>query len=114
MNNVSRILCLVACVGAVVGADAPSVKELIRQLNSSDINKKELAAQELGEMGSAAEPAIGPLLDALNDELPYVRIHCAQALAKIGEPALPALIKAMKNVNVEVRTTAAKALGKWG
>jgi HEAT repeat protein len=114
MTKILRLLCLVTCMIGVARADEPSVKDLIRELNSSDIDKKEHAAQALGEMGPAAKPAIQALLDALNDELPYVRMQCAQALAKIGTPALPALIKAMKNVNAEVRSTAAAALGKWG
>jgi HEAT repeat protein len=110
-----RILLLLFCIHPRLFAEAqPSIKDLIHQLNSGDIDEKERAAKALGDLGPAAKPAIGALQNALNDELPYVRIHSAEALAKIGPAALPALIAAMKNVNAEVRSSAATGIGNSG
>ena len=92
----------------------PSVKDLIHQLQSGDSDEEERAAKALGNFGLAAQPAMGALQKALNDEFPFVRLHSIEALANIGSPALPALIAAMKNVNVEVRAHAATALGSLG
>jgi HEAT repeat protein len=109
------LVLLLSCVRSLVHAeDQPTVKDLIQQLQSGDIDEKERAAKELGDMGADAAPAIGALQQTLNDELPYVRIRSAEALTKIGPAALPALMAAMKNANAEVRSIIATGIGNAG
>lgn len=45
---------------------------------------REIAANQLGDMRSAASPAVGALLAALGDESKYVRASAARALGRIG------------------------------
>ncbi|MBL8795873.1 MAG: HEAT repeat domain-containing protein, partial [Planctomycetia bacterium] len=69
----------------------------------------------LKHMGSAAQPALQPLLDALQtkgDE--DLRRHCGDALANIGEPAVPKLIETMGDKNFAVQFPARTALKKIG
>ena len=72
-----------------------NVRGLIKALAySKDAGISVAAALALVEI---REPAIEPLIHALNEENEDVRQAAAEALAKIGEPAIPPLIAALKH-----------------
>jgi len=59
--------------------------------------------------------SVWPLVSALRDEEPSVRIKAAEELGNVGNPrAVRALIVALKDENKTVRGSAAEALGKIG
>jgi HEAT repeat protein len=67
------------------------------------------AAEELGRMGRTA--AVGPLIEALSDENPWVRSQAAHALGRLEDcRAVPALLRALESENPLVREAAAQAL----
>lgn len=102
------------------------------------------AATALGNVAGAGEEAVKPLIEALHDRDPRVRMAATNglsamgapavpvlataleddretayaaagvALSRMGEVALPALIKALDHPKVTVRYTACLALGKMG
>ncbi len=115
MTKTLLAICLIPCLCSVAPADTKhDVSDLIHRLQTGDTDEKERAAEALGALGSEAAGAVNALRQALNDDLPYVRIRSAEALAKIGPAAIPAFIDALKNENTEVRATAANALGRYG
>ncbi len=66
----------------------------------------------LMEIGKAAIPAV---LEALQDEEPFVRRSAVRTLVEIADrTAIPALTKALKDRDEDVPTLAAEALGKIG
>jgi len=89
-------------------------RRLTPLLKGTDTDQREHAAEALGALGAAAEPAIPVLQANLSDDFPYVRIHSAEALSHIGAAAIPAFIEALKNDNNEVRMVAAQALAHLG
>src|SRR5665648_1160596 len=67
------------------------------------------AAVALGKIG---DPALEPLLGALKDKNPHVRILAAVALEELENPkAVEALIAALQDENIDVQASAARALG---
>jgi len=60
------------------------VRRLIAQLRDDDEARRAAAARELGELGTAASPAILPLVTALEDRSPLVRRAAAEALATMS------------------------------
>jgi PKD repeat protein len=60
------------------------------------------------------EPAVGLLIQTLEDEDWDVRDAAKEALVKIGEPAVEPLIQALNHEDDRVRELAAEALGKIG
>ena len=76
---------------------------------------REYAALTIGDLGSAAVPAVSALCDALSDSVWYVRSSVAQVLGKIGpaaQTACPFLIHCLEDVEIEVRIAAVTALGR--
>jgi len=72
--------------------DEAAVPDLTRQFEDADSGVRFWAAQGLLIRGrKAVAAAHGPLVAALADPSPYVRITAAEALARFGEPADEAL-----------------------
>ncbi len=92
------------------------IQRLISQLTVPDVNDRIYAAQELGEIGSAAKDAVPSLIKALKDEDEVVRICAAEALRRIGElkAQVSTLIELLKGSNKYVCSLAAETLGKLG
>ena len=68
------------------------------------------AAVALGKIG---DPALEPLIGALKDKNPHVRVLAAVALEELENPkAVEALIAALKDENLDVQSSAARALGE--
>ena len=92
------------------------IQRLLSQLTVPDVNDRIYAAQELGEIGSAAKDAVPSLIKALKDEDEVVRICAAEALRRIGElkAQVSTLIELLKGTNKYVCALAAETLGKIG
>jgi len=82
-------------------------------LSAGDPAVRRSASDALGDLGSAAGPAVPALTRTLADEDASVRQSAAQALGKIGPAstsAVPALTAALDDPDPEVRASAADAL----
>ena len=88
------------------------IKELTAQLGdeqASDHNKTVNSLREIGQ------PAVGPLIEVLNDTSSRGRGNAAFALGQIGDPrAVRALITALEDKSDSVSSSAAEALGRIG
>jgi HEAT repeat protein len=85
------------------------VSALMQSLRDGDEAALERAIKSASEIG---EPAVKPLISALENENMDFRKGAADALAGIGEPAVKPLINALDNKKQQVRRSAAYALTK--
>lgn len=92
--------------------DTRALEPLIEALKDKDWNVQEKTAEALGKIGD--ERAVEPLIYTLKDKSLIVRRASTVALVKIGEPAVGPLIKALDDENWYVRYYAAEVLGKIG
>jgi HEAT repeat protein len=89
-----------------------AIPELVNDLKSEDKYLREDAIEMLRKIG---EPAVEPLIDALDNEEWHVRQSVAAALGRIrSSRAVEPLINALNDEHWDVRRTAAFALGKMG
>ncbi len=75
--------------------DTP-VPALVKMLDSPRIEARYGACGALGQLKTAAAPAVPALRKCLLDKDLWLRIEAAEALAGIGEPAMPALPDLLK------------------
>lgn len=105
----------VAASGALARLGAAGREQLVRLGRSSDVEKRVLAAQGLGDGGAYSLPW---LLDLLGDEESRVRAVTADALGRLGGDAAPAVdalvARAQSDEDLVVRAKAALALGEIG
>jgi HEAT repeat protein len=73
---------------------ADRVDDLIKKLQSKTTMDRRDAAHELGKAKDAR--AVSPLIAALKDEEPMVRLDVSGALFDIGKPVVDPLIEAVK------------------
>lgn len=135
MTRLFRFYCFLfslCCILPTAEVAADDVADLIKRLKSDQPEVRYDAARSLKKLGPKAEPAIKPLIVALEDngdptgagDFPYFgpRVHDAasDALVRIGPPAkaaVPALRTALmekRESHIIVRRESAKALGKIG
>ncbi len=89
-----------------------SIDRLARLLREEKGNVGRHAADALSRIG---KPAVGALLEALEDAHPWVRIRAARALVPIQSPnAIPALFHALDDDSYVVRHYAEEALARMG
>lgn len=89
------------------------IGEQSERLNAGDPAVRRSASAALGDLGSAAGPAVPALTRTLADEDAAVRQTAAQALGRIGPAsasAMPALTAALGDPDPGVRGSAADAL----
>ena len=88
-----------------------SLEQLRLDVVGSDPNKRKLAADQLGSLGTPEAQTI--LIRALSNTSTYVRINAAEALGQGGgDVCVPALIEALESDPVpNVRQCAARSLG---
>ena len=94
-----------------------AVPALIEALGCADEQARGCAAFALGDMGSRAGEAVGPLARLGKDPSPFVRRHVAEALGTItGQPdtAVPALAGLLGDEDAQTRFNAAYALARFG
>lgn len=82
----------------------------LQVLQGKDPSTRYRAMEALGRIGDAR--AVEPLIQAVIDEKGFE--HAVQALGRIGEPAVEPLIKALNDEDYIVRNGAAHALGLIG
>jgi HEAT repeat protein len=86
---------------------------LLENLASSNYRVRWKAVQELGENGDPR--ALEPLMGALKDRLPTIRIAALSALGRLRDPrAIEPVIAMLEDTDSKVRTAAAAALKKFG
>jgi HEAT repeat protein len=99
------------------------VAALKRQLAERDTKRVSAAAEELGNVGAAARPAITALVNALVNADKGVRDAAAEALKKIepdwastaeAEAAVPILVLGLESLNDDLSHKAIDALGRIG
>jgi HEAT repeat protein len=114
-----KVLSIIATISllmpTIASAQAPSVQEYIKALQSGDAAGQVRAARALGNLGSEAAPAVDALVAALASDEAEVESAAALALAAIGplaKGAVAALVQELKDEDAAVRARAAYALGK--
>ena len=135
-HSLVRSAILASLIIGLLPAETSNVTRLIDQLRNTDPQVRFAAAEELGRLGSAAEPAEPALIDALRQaeppstehglvldtpidqpEPPDVRRAAIEALGKIGPPAqraVPALEIALLHGDRTIRSSIAVSLGQIG
>lgn len=91
----------------LTGGRTGEAKRLIVQL--SDSTKRELAAQDLIQIGADAVPVLIQTLPSRDPSLPPL---AAQIIVRIGSPAIPALTKTLDEVHPLVRAKVCDILGQ--
>lgn len=95
---------------ALPGADA--LPGLEQELYGDSDLRRDQAAKTLGKMG---DPAVGPLIDALNDPRASVRRSALSALEELKDQrAVVPLTTLLVDTDSEIRRTAAEFLGQFG
>jgi HEAT repeat protein len=102
---------VVEALGAIGGAAAPAVPDLIRATRDSRESVRRTAAQTLGQIGRSAEIAVPCLVDLiLDDRQPSVRDAAATALPLTGPRATRTIRFLLKHDDPEVRWRAIDAV----
>lgn len=85
---------------SLVALGNPAVPALLRCLGNADAEVRQRGASALGELGSTAALASGPLAALLQDPDPNVRTVAARSLGRLGNSARDALeaLRAARNV----------------
>jgi HEAT repeat protein len=104
----------------------PKVDAMLKRFNDTPFDSMDVWVPALSRsagdkvaivsvLGTFGEPAVEPLIKALEDDDEEVRETAARALGQVGDSrAVKPLIKALGDGDWEVRKAAAKALGKIG
>ncbi len=102
---------------SLVEAGAEAVPVLKKELESSDVSRREQAASILSLLGAVSEPAVPQLLKSLSDESAFVRATSAAALASFSthqERAKATLLELLDSSDPELRRLAATNLSILG
>ena len=96
---------------------SPEITALVQQLRHSQADQRIDAANQLGQMGVAAQATVPNLIPLLKDTHPNVRISASRAFQRMQESAsaaIPHLIPLLKDPNLEVRIWVPYALAEMG
>ena len=108
-------LCLFAgCLGPCAQAQNADINKLLKELKSKKYEVRENAADRLGETQDSR--AVGPLIQALNDQAPYVVASAALALGRFrAQSAVDPLLAVLNDPKIATTQIAAiTALGEIG
>ena len=99
-------------VAALASSGVYALPELLKALRHPDAAVRYWGATGVGNIGREAVNAKEPMINALEDSSPSVRIAAARALAKLGDPkrALPTLQAELKSEHQWGRLAAAIVL----
>ena len=103
-------------VAAMASAGVYALPSMIQSMQHSDAAVRYWGATGVGNVGKTAVNARQPMIDALKDKSPSVRIAAARALAKLGdlESALPVLEMELQSEHQWGRLAAAIVLDEMG
>ena len=101
---------------AMASAGVYALPSMIQSMQHSDAAVRYWGATGVGNIGKTAVNARQPMIDALKDKSPSVRIAAARALAKLGdlESALPVLEMELQSEHQWGRLAAAIVLDEMG
>lgn len=85
---------------------------MLLDLKDSHWLNRKYAAETLGDLRDSR--AVGPLIDALADEVGDVRQRAYDSLIKLGAPAVPSLIRLLVSEEDELRQSATEIIRKIG
>lgn len=88
------------------------IGRLLEALEDEDIDFRNKAVIALGELGDVT--AVKHLIGNLNDESSHISKNAFDAILKIGNPAVNPLIIALNDENATIRSKAVLALGEIG
>ena len=91
----------------------PAIQELVADLSADDHEIRQMAAFTLGESGDDAQMALPALRQAMFSNYTMVRLHAAEAVAKLSpgdDAAIEVLLQGLDDRNSDVRVMAATAL----
>lgn len=94
-----------------------AVPVLVKSLQSSDVEVRELATMWLVRLGPEAENIERELAAVLDDESDFVRVNAASALSHLpayADRVIPILTQLLTHPEFSVKITAATALGNAG
>ena len=98
---------------AAVDMQTPNLTPLLRSLQHEDSERREQAAETLGNIGDPR--AVKPLIALLDDDDWFVREKAVEALAAIADPrGAAALVEALGDVCTNVQIKALQALKELG
>src|SRR5207249_10945053 len=87
-------------------------EEMLAALNESHWLTRKYAVEVLGNL---ADPrAVGPLIEALNDEVNDIRQRAYESLIKIGAPSVPAVASLLTHEDDDLRQVASEIIRKVG
>ena len=132
-SKLQTIITLLACGGALAWATKTSLDGMkpstqwIKQLRKGDAEDRQVAARQLGDLGSEEASTVLPMLvTAMSDPDELVRAAASSALGTAGLAAIQAKVKnvdlkavglaligALKDEGADVRAAAAYSLGEF-
>lgn len=92
--------------------NAARADAMLLDLKDSHWLNRKYAAEVLGELKDPR--AVGPLVDALTDEVGDVRQRAYDSLIKLGGPAVPALVPLLVSEEDELRQSVTEIIRKIG
>jgi hypothetical protein len=92
--------------------NAAKADAMLQDLKDSHWLNRKYAAETLGELKDVR--AVGPLVDALTDEVGDVRQRAYDSLIKLGAPSVPRLVPLLMSEEDELRQAATEIIRKIG
>ena len=93
-------------------AQKTRVEEMLAALHESHWLTRKYAVEVLGTLGDPR--AVGPLIEALTDEVNDIRQRAYESLIKIGAPSVPAVASLLTHEDDDLRQVASEIIRKVG
>ncbi len=92
--------------------NAAKLEAMLQDLQDSHWLNRKYAAEALGEIKD--EKAVGPLVEALTDEVGDIRQRAYDSLIKLGAPSVPLLVPLLVSEEDDLRQSATEIIRKIG
>jgi len=93
-------------------AQKTRAEEMLASLHESHWLTRKYAVEVLGTLGDPR--AVGPLIEALTDEVNDIRQRAYESLIKIGAPSVPAVASLLTHEDDDLRQVASEIIRKIG
>src|SRR5207249_10984483 len=93
-------------------AQKTRAEEMLASLHESHWLTRKYAVEVLGTLGDPR--AVGPLIEALTDEVNDIRQRAYESLIKIGAPSVPAVASLLTHEDDDLRQVASEIIRKVG